>query len=219
MNELMSAPTLAARQRVGVLWRVAASYAALVPPLTASFAAVILVMVPERMTLVGAPAMASVLTGLSDALSASAVGLNLAALLGIGAVITGIAGSRPLRPRPVGPPPAWFYLALAAISLLPIALLWHAESQLIAVITSGTGDIESITSRIAPWLTLTTIAGVVATLLVIGLALVPFTAPRAVRSFLPIIASLVFEAALVAAAVAFHVRISWLSQLARTNQL
>jgi hypothetical protein len=205
-----------AAQRIRVLWRLPIALAGVVPGVAAVIASVMLIFTCRRLAAMGMAAFPALATGISQAYVASVAAHYLAAFLGAIAIATGVLGRRSSPERATSPPPAWYYLLVLLLALLPTALLWSATGALLASPTGEPMTAQALVDRAVATLWSTLAAGLIAPLVLFGLAVAPLrtTAGRSTRALL---AALLFAATLVGVAIALHLRLLGLRQEALTG--
>ena len=115
-------------------------------------------------------------------------------------------------------PSGWFFLITGGLSLIPLGLLWKAGSLIVQAISPGNLNVVEVASIIQLCLTVTLITSVAFALILLICSLVPLPLPlSAKRNYAPLIVMGLMELALIAFAVAFQARASWLDQV-RINE-
>jgi hypothetical protein len=111
-------------------------------------------------------------------------------------------------------PAAWFFLITGLMSLIPLLLLWEAQSLMIQAITPGSGGIVHYVSTIRLCLSLALVGAAVFALILMVASLIPLPSVlRAKRNWAPLLVLVLMELALIGMAVAFQVRTSWFHQV------
>lgn len=202
--------------RVSILARLIPSFSYVIGMLGAALGSILIVQAFQAMRNAETAGIAAVAGGLSEASQATAIALYLAIFMGgIGIVIMIV---RSLMTTNTSSPSGWFFLITGGLSLIPLAFLWQGESLVVQAISPGNHNVALVASTIQLCLTLTLItSGVIALIVLVG-SLVPLPAVlKAKRSYSPVIVMVLMELALIAWAIAFQVRASWLYQV-RMNE-
>jgi hypothetical protein len=198
--------------RVSILARLVPAFSYAIPMLGAALSALFLLGVMRAMRYAEAVGIAAVAGGMAEANLAVVLALYLAIFVGfIGIVVMVI---RSFMSTTTASPAAWFFLITGIISLIPLLLLWEAQSLLVAAISPGGGGIVHFVSNIRLCLSLTLVASAVVVVILLIASLVPL--PKVLtskRNWAPLIVLVLMELALIGMAVAFQVRTSWLHQV------
>ena len=212
MTPTLQANDELAPSRVSILARLVPSFSYAIPMLGAALSALFLLGVIRAMRYAKAAGIAAVAGGMAEANLAVAVALYLAIFVGfIGIVVMVI---RSFMSTTTASPAAWFFLITGIISLIPLILLWEAQSLLVAAISPGGGGIVHFASNIRLYLSLTLVASAVLVLILLIASLIPLPEIlRSKRNWAPLIVLVLMELALIGMAVAFQVRTSWLHQV------
>jgi len=150
---------------------------------------------------------ATVATGLAESNLAVLVGLYLALAAGFFAIAT--AFIRMFTAKKTASPPGSLYLIPGLLALLPAGLVWYVESLTIIVLlgisSPGGHGMADVLGIINTLLIAAMIAGPIIILILVALAIVPFSA-RSGRKFGPLLVLLLIGVLYVAAALAFQYR-------------
>lgn len=193
--------------RIAVIPRLIATLSYSLAALGASLSGFLLFRVLRAMRDAETAGISAVTGGIAEASVPVLVGLSLAVAGGFIAVIT--AAVRLVVPTSTVSPPAWFSLITAALSSLSVGVLWLTESIFIQALYPGSSGISYVASQIQGLLTLTIIAGPLATLLLLVFSVWPKSSKS--QSKLPgILALVIIQILLIATTIAFQMRTSWL---------
>jgi hypothetical protein len=134
------------------------------------------------------------------------VGLYLAICGGFVAIIT--AAVRTVVETTTASPPAWFYL-VAALCFLSVVLLWITESIFIPAFYPGSAGIAQVAPTIEILVIATMIVGPLSALIVLIVSVLPIKSASQTQ-WPGILALVALQLILIAAAIAFQMRTSWL---------
>jgi hypothetical protein len=151
---------------------------------------------------------AAVAGGLAESNVAALVALCLATLVGIIGIAVLIA--RAFISTTTTSPSSWFYLITGGLSLVPLALVWEAQTLIVQAISAQT-NITVVASLVRLCLTvaLVTAAAFALMLLIVSLAPLPAIL-RAKRAYAPILVVALMELLLIGMTIAFTLRASYL---------
>lgn len=197
--------------RISVLARLLPALSYLLPPIGAALSALLFTRVMQGMAYAETAGMSAWVGGLYESNLAVIIALYLAIVCGVGAMVLVVV--RSIVPTSTASPPGWLFLIGGSSALIPVALLWEAESMLIGAVTAPIQGIAYAASMIGSLLTATMIAAPVLVLLLLIGSLLPISS-RAKPKWGPLIVLTLVELALIAAVIAFQVRSSWLQQIA-----
>ncbi len=195
------------RFRVAVIPRLVTALSYSMAALGAALSAFLLYRVLEAMREAETAGIGAVTGGISEASVPVLVGLYLA--VGGGFIATIIVGARLIVDTTTASPPAWFYLIVAALSFLPVGLLWGAGSTLIQALYPGSGGIVEVAATIRGLVYATMITGPLSALLLFITSVLPFKS-KSQTHWPGIIILVALQIFLIAATVAFHMRLSGL---------
>jgi hypothetical protein len=203
--------------RVSILARLVPTFSYVIAMLGAALSSLLIVRTFQGMKNAETAGIAAVAGGLSEASQTAAIALYLAIFVGVIGIVVMIA--RSLMTTATASPSGWFFLITGGLSLIPLALLWEAESLIVQAISPGNHNVVEVASTIRLCLTVTLITSVTFALILLVCSLVPLPAAlKAKRNQAPLVVMLLMELALIALAVAFQVRASsWLYQV-RINE-
>ena len=204
--------------KVSIVVRLIPAVSYLIPAVMAGVSAFLVTRVIWGMRTAEATGLAAVTAGLAEANLPLLVALYLAVLVGIAAI--GFAVVRLFVPVSTASAPAWFYIVAGVVGLIPPILVWQAESVMIQRFYPGSGGIGEVASTISLLLTLAMIAAPLCAVLLLVGSVVPLRsdADSSSRSF-SLVILIGVEVALITMAVIFHVRTSWLNEVALTGRL
>jgi hypothetical protein len=195
--------------RASILARIAPAISYALPTLGAAISALLFINVMQAMRNAETAGIAAVAAGVSETNIAILVSLYLAIAVGfIGIVVVGI---RLLTSTRTVTPSAWFYLITGVIGLVPMFALWQAQSLLLEVIFGMSSGVVTVASQINLLLMLTISMAAVSILTLLVSTFVPLPRVlRAKRKWAPLIVLVLVEIAVIAMAVAYHLRTAWL---------
>ena len=208
MLEETQIPTAPAR--VSILARVAPAFSYALPALGAAISALMLINVFQAMRNAEAAGLGAVSAGMREANLPIVVALYLGLILGFAGVVIGLV--RMFTTITTAPPSAWYFLFVGVVGLVPILLLWEAQSLVLGVVFSrATGGVVEVARQVTLLSILTILLGAVSALILLVTAFVPL--PRilyAKRKWAPVVMLLVIETAMIVMTVLFHLRNAWL---------
>jgi len=195
--------------RASILARIAPAISYALPTLGAAISALLFINVMQAMRNAETAGIAAVAAGVSETNIAILVSLYLAIAVGfIGIVVVGI---RLFTSTKTGSPSGWFYLITGVIGLVPMFALWQAQSLLLEVIFGMSSGVVTVASQINLLLMLTISMAAVSILTLLVSTFVPLPRVlRAKRKWAPLIVLVLVEIAVIAMAVAYHLRTAWL---------
>lgn len=196
--------------RVSILARVAPALSYALPALGAAISALMLINVFRAMRNAEAAGLGAVSAAISEANLAVVVTLYLGVILGFAGVVIGLV--RMFTTVNTATPSAWFFLMTGIVGLLPILLLWEAQSLLLGVIFGRSpGGVVEVARQVTLLSMMTMLLGAVGILILLVSAFVPL--PRilyAKRKWAPVVILLLMETAVIAMTVLYHLRTAWL---------
>ncbi|HLG17574.1 MAG TPA: hypothetical protein VJH03_24230 [Blastocatellia bacterium] len=187
----------------------AASYA--IPAVGSAASALLVFGVMRAMRLAASTGVAAVAAGLAEANIPVLIALYLAILCGVAGIV--VAVIRSIAPTTTVSPSPWFFAVGGGLALIPVVLLWEAESELIQVFSPSSTGLASTASTIQLLLTLTMILAPVSLLLLLAGSVWPLTSFSKPK-WRPVVALIAVELAMIVAVIAFQTRIAWLNQIA-----
>jgi len=203
--QIATAPT-----RVSILARVAPALSYALPALGAAISALMLINVFQAMRNAEAAGLGAVSAGMREANLPIVVALYLGIILGFAGVVIGLV--RMFTTITTATPSAWYFLFVGVVGLVPILLLWEAQSLVLGVVFSrATGGVVEVARQVTLLSILTILFGAVSALILLVIAFVPL--PRilyAKRKWAPVVMLLVIETAMIVMTVLFHLRNAWL---------
>jgi hypothetical protein len=203
--------------KVSIFARLVPVLSYLVPLAGAALSVLLIVRTFQAMRNAETAGIAAVGTGISEANLPVLIGLYFAIFLGVIGIIVIVV--RCFMSTTTASPSAWFFLVAGALGLIPLVLLWEAESLLIKAISPGySGDISMMASTIQLYLTLTLITAATFALILLVASLVPLPfVLRAKRRYAPLVILGLMEAVLIGMAFAFQIRTSWFHKVGITE--
>ena len=207
--------------RIAVSARLIPALSYAIPAIGAALSSFLVTRVFQGMKSSEGTGMSAVTGGLSEANLAVLVTLYLAIICGVAGIAVSVV--RLMAATTTVSPSAWFFLIGGGLGLIPVALLWQAESIVIQVISPASrnvenGNIASTASTIVSLLILTLVVGAVSVIVLLASSVWPLTS-RSKPKWAPLVALMVLELVLIVAAVTFQIRTSWLSQVALTGPI
>jgi len=200
--------------RVSILSRLVPAFSYAIPAASAGVSAILLMGVMRAMRFAESSGVAAVAGGMTEANLPVLIGLYLAAFVGVIGIVVGVI--RLLVPTTTASAPAWFFPSAGLVGLVPVAMVWRVESLLIQVISAARGSfgLEALAPRIDLSLTIAMVGAVACVLLLLAASLLPLPfSPRSRPRYASLVLLVIVELVLIAAAVAFQVRTSWLHQV------
>ena len=198
--------------RVSILARLLPAFSNAIPLAGAALSALLMMGVMNAIRNAESAGIAAVAGGMSEASLTIAIALYLGIFVGVIGIVVMVV--RSLITTSTASPSGWFFLIAGGLSLIPLGLLWEAQSLLIQAISPGSRGIVSVASTIQLCLMLTLATAVAFVLILLVASVVPLPAAlRAKRSYAPVLVLVLMELALIWMAVAFQLRTSWLYQV------
>ncbi|MDX6383620.1 MAG: hypothetical protein QOK48_1193 [Blastocatellia bacterium] len=202
--------------RISILARLVPSLSYLIGMGGAALGSMMIVRTFEGMRNAETAGIAAVAGGLSEASQAMAIALYFAIVVGAIGMVIMIA--RALMATATASPSGWLFIVTGGLSLIPLAIVWKAESLIVEALSPGNHNIAQSAAAIQMCLTLTFLTSGILSLILLVALLVPLPSIlRAKRKWAPIVVLLLIEFALIGMAVAFQLRASWLFQV-RMNE-
>lgn len=202
--------------RISLAARLVPALSYMVAPLGAALSAFMLTGLMRAMRLSGSAGLGAVTGGLGESTVPVLIALFLAIVGGVAGMVLAIM--RLNVQTKTSSPPVWFFIASGVLALVPVALFWQAESVLIDALSPGSGGIVRVASTIEWLVTLTMIAAPIVILLLLAGSVLPISS-RSKPKFSPLVMLIAIELVLIATAVAFLMRISWLRDVTLTGRL
>jgi hypothetical protein len=195
--------------RASILARIAPAISYALPTLGAAISALLFINVMQAMRNAETAGIAAVAAGVSETNIAILVSLYLAIAVGFIGIV--VALIRLFTSTRTVTPSAWFYLITGVIGLVPMFALWQAQSLLLEVIFGMSSGVVTVASQINLLLMLTISMAAVSILTLLVSTFVPLPRVlRAKRKWAPLIVLVLVEIAVIAMAVAYHLRTAWL---------
>ena len=195
---------------VSIIARVAPSFSFALPALGAAIRALMLINVFRAMRSAEAAGIGAVSAGIREANFPIVVALYLGVIVGLVGVVIGLV--RMFTTVTTATPSAWYFLIIGIVGLLPVLLLWEAQSLLLGVIFSRSpGGVVEVARQVTLLSIMTMLFGAVSILILLVSAFVPL--PRilhAKRKWAPLVMLLLMETAVIAMTVVYHLRNAWL---------
>lgn len=212
LSDMQPAPS-----RVSILARLVPAFSYAIPLAGAALSSLLIVRAFQAMRNGETAGIAAVTAGMSEANLPVLIGLYFAIFVGVIGIVVMVI--RCFMSTTTASPSAWFFLVAGGPGLVPLVLLWEAESLLIQAISPGyRGGIVVVASTIQLCLTLTLVTAAAIALILLVVSLVPLPSVlRAKRNWGPLAVLIVMELALIGMAVGFQVRTSWLHQVGITE--
>jgi hypothetical protein len=204
--------------RVSILARLIPAFSYALPAIGAALSAILFMGVMRAMRNAESAGIAAVAGGMSEADLAILIALYLAVVAGFAGVV--VAVIRTQVTTTTASPSGWFYLIAGVLGFVPVALLWHAESLLLQVLSPQGPGVVTVAARINLLLTLTPVAATVSVLTLLAASVLPLPSVfRAKRNYAPLLVLALMELALIGMAVAFQIRTSWFHRVMLTERL
>jgi hypothetical protein len=195
--------------RVSILARVAPVFSYGLPALGAAVSALMLINVFRAMRNAEAAGIGAVSGGIREANIPIVVTLYFGVALGFAGIAIGLI--RMFTTTTTATPSSWFFLITGIIGLVPVLLLWEAQSLLLGVIFGRAAGVAEVARQVSLLSMLTMLLGALSILILLVTAFVPL--PRilyAKRKWAPVVMLLLMETAVIAMTVLFHLRNAWL---------
>ena len=195
--------------RVSILARIipAASYA--FPALGAVGSAYLFIIVMRAMRNAESAGIAAVSRGIGEANLVIVVTLYLAIVVGFIGIVVVIA--RMFTTTQTATPSAWFYFITGVLGLAPMFALWQAQSLMLEMMLSRSGNIVTIAQQITILLMIALCVGLTSLVILLVSSVIPL--PRilwAKRKWAPPVVLFLMEIILIVMAVLYHLRTAWL---------
>ena len=204
-------------RRVSVLGRLVPAFSYAVTSPACIISAVLLFGVMRAMRMAETAGISAVAGGMAEANLPISITLYFATAVGMIGII--VAVIRLFTTNMTASPSAWFFLIAGCIGLAPLLLLWQSETVFIQAISPGSGGVVRAAASIQLWLTLTIVFALIADSILLIASLVPLPAVmRTRRAYAPLLVLVLMELGLIAMAVAFQMRTSWLQQVRFTER-
>lgn len=199
-------------RRVSVLSRLVPIFSFAAPAPACVIGAVSLFRLMRGFQNAEASGIASVAGGLAEANFPVSIALVFAIAVGfVGIMVTAF---RLFASPTTAPPSALFFLVCGWIGFAPLLLFWNAERLLIQGVIAGGNGVVAGESSIRQLLVMTIITSALADILLVIATIVPLPAAfRAKSRYASVVAVVLLEVGLIAMAVAFQTRASWLQQI------
>ena len=196
--------------RVSILTRIVPVLSYALPALGAAVSALFLINVFRAMRNAETAGVAAVAAGIREANFPILVTLYLGVVLGFAGIAIGLV--RMFTTTTTATPSSWFFLITGIIGLLPVLLLWQAQSLLLGVIFGHeTGGVVEVARQVSLLSMLTICLGAVSALILLVSGFVPLPQIlRAQRKWAPVVMLLVIETAVIAMTALYHLRTAWL---------
>jgi len=200
----------AAPVRVSILARLAPVFSYALPAFGAAISALMLINVFRAMRNAEAAGIGAVSAGIREADFPIVITLYLGVVLGFAGIIVGLV--RMFTTTTTATPSAWYFLITGIAGLLPVLLLWEAQSLLLGVIFGRSpGGVTDVARQVSLLAIMTMLAGTLSILILLVSAFVPL--PRilhAKRKWAPLVMLLLVETAVITMTVLYHLRMAWL---------
>ena len=195
--------------RVSILARIIPALSYALPALGAAGSAFLFIGVMRAMRDAEAAGIGAVSAGLSEANLVIVVTLYLAIVVGLIGIVLGFA--RMFATTTTASPSGWFYLVTGILGFTPMLALWQAQSLLLEMMFSRSGNIVTVAKQITILLMLALCVGIVGLVILLVSSVIPL--PRllwARRNWAPPVILLVMEVVVIVMAVLYHLRTAWL---------
>src|SRR5262249_47344671 len=159
--------------------RVAPAFSYALPAIGAAISALMLINVLRAMRTAEAAGIGAVSAGIREANLPIVIALYLGVILGFAGVIVGLV--RMFQTVTTGTPSAWYFLIIGVVGLLPLLLLWRAQSILLGVIFGRSpGGVAEVASQVSLLAIMTILFGALSVLILLVSAFVPL--PRILQA-------------------------------------
>jgi hypothetical protein len=169
-----------------------------------------LIRVFQAMRNAEAAGIGAVSAGIREANFPIVVTLYIGVILGFVGVVIGLV--RMFTTVTTATPSTWYFLIIGIIGLVPVLLLWVAQSLLVGVLFGRTsGGVAVVARQVSLLSMLTMLFGALSVLILLVSAFVPL--PRilyAKRKWPPVVLLLLMETAVIAMTILYHLRSAWL---------
>ncbi len=204
-------PESQTHQRVSVLARLVPAFCSLIVVLGAAISALLIMGVINAMRNAEAAGIGAVAGGMAEANLATVVSLYLAICVITTAVVLMIV--RAVTTTQTASPSGWFFLIVGVLTLVPLGLVWEANSLLMQTLM-GRGNVALVATTIQLCLNLTIVtAGLFGLIVLIGSVIPLPSFMRARRKWAPIVMLAVMEVVLIGLAIGFQIHMSWLQRV------
>jgi hypothetical protein len=196
--------------RVSILARIAPALSYALPALGAAISALMLINLFRAMRNAEAAGLGAVSAGIREANFPIVVTLYLGVILGL--VGVGIGLVRMFTTVTTATPSAWYFVIIGIVGLLPVLLLWEAQSILLgAIFGRSPGGVVEVARQVSLLSMMTILFGALSVLILLVSAFVPLPRIlRAKRKWAPLVMLLLMETAVTAMTVLYHLRNAWL---------
>jgi hypothetical protein len=197
--------------KVSILVRILPAFACWVVILGAATSALSIMGVMRAMRMAEAAGIGAVAGGMAEANLAIVISLYLAVFLMT--VCLMVAVIRLFTVNKTAEPSLIFFLIIGALAVIPLALVWQANSLLMGGLMTQ-ANISVIAPNIQICLLLTLITAGLFSLALLAASVAPLPGfMRAKLKWTPIVMLVVMEVVLIALAIGFQVHMSWLRQV------
>jgi len=152
----------------------------------------------------------AVSAGIREADLPIVVALYVGVVFGFAGIVIGLV--RMFTTTTTATPSAWYFLITGIAGLLPVLLLWKAQSLLLgAIFERSAGGVVDVAREVSFMAIVTMLVGAVSVLILLVSAFVPLPQIlRAKRKWAPLVMLLLVETAVIAMTVLYHLRMAWL---------
>lgn len=197
--------------RISILARVIPALSYLLPAVGAAISALLLINVLRAMRNAESTGVAAVSGAISESNMAVVVTLYLAIVVGFAGVVIGLV--RMFTTTTTATPSAWYFLVTGTLGLLPMLLLWQAQSLIFNVVfgRAYAAGIAEVANQITLFSVSAIASGAMISLILLVSAFVPL--PRFVRArrmWAPFVILLMMQTVIIAMTVLYHLRTAWL---------
>jgi hypothetical protein len=205
----LAAPPQTAPVRVSILARIIPALSYALPALGAAGSAFLFINLMRAMREAESAGIAAVARGIGEANLVIVVTLYLAIVVGLIGIVAGFA--RMFVTTTTASPSGWFYLITGVLGFAPMFALWQAQSLLLEMMFSRSGNIVTVARQITMLLMLALCVGIVSLVILLVSSVIPL--PRilwAKRKWAPPVILLVMEIVVIVMTVLYHLRTAWL---------
>ena len=200
-----------ANQRASILARIVPAFSGWIVMLGAAISALLIMGVMNAMRNAESAGIGAVASGMAEANLSTVISLYFAIfLVGVSLVLMIV---RAVTTTTTASPSAWFLVIVAVLSVVPLGLVWKANSLLMQTLM-GRGNVSFVAPTIQLCLNLTLITAGLFSLILLSGSVVPLPSVlRAKRSWAPIVVLVLIEVVLIGLAVVFQMHMSWLQRV------
>ena len=202
--------------RVSILARLVPVVSLCIPLIGEALCAILLMRVLEAMRHAEAAGIAAVTGGMAEANLAMTIAMYFALCVGFGGIL--VMAIRAFTATSTASPSAWFFALGGLLTLVPLAFLWGAQSFFLEGFSVGNISLTAPNILLFLKLTIGTSAALVPILLVGAFIPLP-SVLHARHKWAPLTMLVLIVIVMIATAVVFQMRTSWLHRASVTERL